>query len=116
MRRFHRDLTLLVASIVGWVVAGQTLLYDGLAGCVHVTDTEYASGYSEAGFRRLALPAPVGEVRDVVGIPHHVSHSATGGRETWHYSRSPGDTHYHFRRIVVVDGIAVEKSHGVYVD
>jgi hypothetical protein len=61
------------------------------------------------------LPVPSTEVLKQIGEPL-IRVQLPGGGENWIYSRSPSDTHYRVRILVVVNGVAIERKHEFYVD
>lgn len=65
-------------------------------------DTVYAEGFSQQRWRVLALGVSSHDVEASIGQPLRKTRLSRG-REVWHYSVSPGDTHY-WRKIAVLQG------------
>jgi hypothetical protein len=116
--RFRLSLPILLISVtlgpILLVCGLDRLLYDG-AWSLLPEDTEYAPAFSEKGFRALRAPLRADEVVQVIGEPLEKIRDGTG-REFWTYSRSPSDTHYRRRRVVLLGETAIECIHEFYVD
>jgi hypothetical protein len=92
---------------------------DGLMSCVlpllFREDTEYAPGYSPAGFRSLRPGMSQDDVFDVLGPPLE-KYALEGGREGWRWSRSRGDRSYRVRVAIFETGEVSEIIHKFYLD
>ena len=97
----------------GWLVGH--FLYDGPFGLMPFADTAYAAGCVESVYRAIEVPLPASEVKRQLGEPLRIF-ELSGDRKCWHYTDSPGGTHYRIRAFIVSGDIAVEKWHEFYVD
>lgn len=75
--------------------------------------TEYASGYSDSGFRRLRKGMTEEDVRALLGEPllrldiatqNKLSPGGSAKAEAWRYSRTPNDGSYRKRIVCFEDG------------
>ncbi|AGC48568.1 hypothetical protein MYSTI_07296 [Myxococcus stipitatus DSM 14675] len=87
--------------------------------------TEYAPGYTEAGFQRVTLGMTFDEVRELLGPPlgdYDVSqrinspHSKEVYTRSWKYSRTPNSTSYHVREIFFHEGRVMNIDQSYYID
>ena len=81
-------------------------------------DTEYAGGYSEASFRRIALGAAEDDVRQLIGPPLSEVRSPAGAPTDvcWVYSRSPSHRAFRARGFCFSNGKVVEVFRFWYFD
>ena len=111
------SLSIVMAAILVGVT--QYRLLDGIQGELFALavedDTEYAPGYSDAGFRHIDQGMSTNEVTRVLGPP--LSKAALeGDHETWRYSRSPHDGNYRIRAILFERGRVTRIVHEFYLD
>lgn len=112
-----RALLFIVAAfaVIPLVAMGlHAALYDGLLSLLPES-TEYASGYNEGRFRVLSFPASESSITSLLGDPLAKTR-APDGSECWIYSRSPKDTHYRVRIVVLKEAVAVSSIHEFYID
>ncbi len=77
--RALQSIPVLLALLVGLVVIAATTPYD----FVGLTDTQYASGYSKAGWRTLSVGDSTSEVLKRIGEPHSRLKNWQSVRWTW---------------------------------
>jgi len=124
VRRFLVGLALLVlVAFIGGLTLLNNYLLDGIHGWFASTvldfgkdeDTEYAPGYSDQAFRTIKVGMTTQEVLAILGPPLEAA-SLGGTRETWRWSRSPGDKSYRVRAIVFEAGKVMKIKREFYVD
>jgi len=114
----HRSLFIAVGLLVG-VAAGtiQFATLDGLGGCIASLiwsdSTQYAPGYSIRAFRNVKVGMTKTNVYALLGRPLDV-HTAGGKVFLW-YAR-PARSHFRDRRVILQNGVVVEKNAEFYVD
>lgn len=100
--------------MVGWFrVSGS----DRVASWLYPSDTVYAGGFTEQGFRSLASGADRETVVSVLGKPLRTA--VDGGKEYWYYSKHGQKYDNYWNMIVILDrasGRVVEKFREFYVD
>ncbi len=113
-----------VIGVAAAILMASTLLLhayllDGLDGWFFSTgfeeDTEYAGGYSDDAFRSVRLGMATRDVVALLGPPLETG-ALGAGRETWRWSRSPGDKSYRVRVVIFDGGRAVEIHNHFDVD
>lgn len=101
------------------MAALQFFLPDGLNGAAIATvlgeDTQYARDYSESAFRNIEAGMSEHQVRSLLGEPLTKMALNSNG-ESWRYTKSPSDSHYHLRSVVFRDHAVVRIFHEFYVD
>ena len=109
---------LALAAILGAVGFNHWLI-DGISGefwsILFGEDTKYASGYSDAAWRRRQIGEALPDVMRDLGAPIDVWTNDDKSL-TMRWSISPGDTHYRTRALVVKEGRVVGKWSEFYVD
>jgi len=115
--------------VAAFLVSGAVLFVGGI--CVHLylldgidgwffssgftEDTEYAPGYSDKAFRKLRIGMSTGDVVALLGPPLEKG-QFTASKETWRWSRSPGDRSYRIRVVIVEADRVVQIRSSFYVD
>lgn len=124
-RRSSRALSVVLTALATAAALGATHAYllDGLDGLVWAAllpdDTEYAAGYTDAGFRRVGVAMTFDDVRRLIGEPERSwpldgssSQPDLGAR--WSYS--PGNTNFRCRVLLFREQRVVRKHAEFYVD
>ena len=105
---------LMVAATAGTI---QFATLDGLGGCIASLiwsdSTQYAPGYSIRAFRNVKVGMTKTNVYALLGRPLDV-HTAGGKVFLW-YAR-PARSHFRDRRVILQNGVVVEKNAEFYVD
>lgn len=118
------------ATIVGFLSVAVCLAYllpkaynpiDGWSflSLIFHEDTEYAEGYSDTAFQGITKGMTRSQVINALGEPlvyWDYGDDKQNNRRRLSYSRSPGDTHYRIRTIVVKDDRVEEKRVEFWVD
>jgi hypothetical protein len=117
-RRRVLGASLLAAAIV---LAVHVASLDGVDGLIFSRlmpgHTEYASSYSEFGFRRIRLGMNPADVIRVAGEPlgrYGIEYDPT--LIGWSWSRTPDGSSYHVRVVLFRNGSVVDKIAEYYVD
>ncbi len=93
-----------------WVEVRNPDGVEGLVlGALFEEDTQYAPGFSDSRFLGVEPGQSTADVKGALGEP--LSRVTDDDGETWHFSRSPTDTHFrnrvvHFRNGVVTEAFA----------
>jgi hypothetical protein len=115
---------IVVVTLLASILAGaHAWTLDGIEGLVFGSflreDTVYAPGYTDSGFRRVAVGMSRSQVEALIGAPQHewpvggdTDRSGVGAR----WSHSPGDTHFRCRVLLFRNDVVVEKHTEFYVD
>jgi hypothetical protein len=105
------------ASVIAIELAPLMVL-DGpvsLLGFMLRPDTEYAPGYSDWRFLKVREGMSTTEVTSLLGTPLRI-YESDHREQVWMYSRSPHDTHYRCRSVIVRDAVVVEIHSEFYFD
>lgn len=112
-----------MVAIAGALLAADGYLLDGLDGlmwaAILAEDTVYASGYSDAGFRRVRLGMTYDDVRRLIGEPElswSIDGSSGGPDLGARWSYSPADTNFRCRVLLFREQRVVRKHAEFYVD
>lgn len=109
----------MIVCVVGALIAVNTYLVDGVVGSglrlIFGDDTVYATAYSEAAFRRIAIGMTEDQVRALLGEPLGMRVQPFG-RTSWWFTTSPHDKSYRQRAVVFQDGLVTQILHEFYVD
>lgn len=99
--------------------AYQLTTVEGVAGLalrlVYGENTQFAAGYSESAFRRVRAGQSEADVLQLLGEPLSRT-TEKDGRTYLKYSRSPTDTHYRNRLVVLKGNSVIETFSEFYVD
>jgi len=122
MKKSLKGITALMVStalIAGGLLSLHVLLIDGLEGLIFglllKEDTEYASGYTDAGWRSIQVGMTQADVRAVLGEPLQVWQNRSGS-VSMRWSRSPGSTNYRSRVLLLENDRVVKKHAEFYLD
>jgi hypothetical protein len=113
-------LLLLTAAIAMLVAVYSTWVrsIDGISGnllaIVFTEDTEYATGYSNAGFRAVQPGMPRRKVYELLGEPF--AKWTTGAELIESWTRSPSNNHFRQRQIIFHGDRVVNKCSEYWVD
>lgn len=109
----------IVLSILAGLGIAEYLTLDPLAGRILLLivgdDTEFSPGYRDSVFRAIEIGDSERAVLDRLGDPIVVV-THQNGEHSLQYSRSPNDSHYRLRVIVISAGVVTSKHSGVWID
>ena len=122
MRRRLKMLAI-AALVSGSVALGlDSYLLDGIDGlffsklALGGEDTQYASGYTDGGFRAIRIGVSKEEVLGILGSPLKLWPDEHEGLEIWGYTSTPSDSNYRIRVVQFRGGVVVDKVSEFYVD
>lgn len=122
MRRRLKVLGIAALASAAAALGLDSYLLDGVDGwffsklAVGVEDTQYASGYTDGGFRAIRIGVSKEEVLGILGSPLKVWSDDREGLEIWGYTSTPSDSNYRIRVVQFRGGVVVGKVSEFYVD
>jgi hypothetical protein len=115
MKWFAVSAALIASALCGF----HLLLIDGLDGLIFglllKEDTEYAAGYTDTKWRSIRIGMTEADVRAILGEPLQVWQNR-GESVGMRWSRSPGDTNYRCRVILLENDRLVERHAEFHLD